>query len=121
MNKCENVIRFFADQDFEKLRKICREKNELFDDPIFPARFESLSSNYQRLIPNWREIVWKRPGEIVENPQLIVNGIRRSDPNQGDLGNCWFIAAMTALTQNTIVLRRVIPFDQSFHSNLYGE
>ena len=28
----------------------------------------------------------KRPYEIVEDPQLIVNGIKRTDPNQGDLG-----------------------------------
>ncbi|CAF1597673.1 unnamed protein product, partial [Rotaria magnacalcarata] len=46
---------------------------------------ESLSHNYKKLIPNWHEITWKRPYEIVEDPQLIVNGIKRTDPNQGDL------------------------------------
>jgi hypothetical protein len=58
---------------------------------------------------------------MVEDPQLIVNGIKRTDPNQGDLGDCWFIAAMSALAQNMIVLKRVIPSDQSFDKDWYGE
>ena len=117
----EHTIRLFADQDFETIRLQCRQRAELFEDPFFPARLESLAPNYRQAIPQWREISWRRPGEIVDDPQLIVNGIRRTDPNQGELGNCWFIAAMSALTQNSAVLRRVIPADQSFHADWYGE
>ena len=121
ITKGEHTIRLFEDQDFETIRLQCRQRAELFEDPFFPARLESLAPNYRQAIPQWREISWRRPGEIVDDPQLIVNGIRRTDPNQGELGNCWFIAAMSALTQNSAVLRRVIPADQSFHSDWYGE
>lgn len=121
MTKWEQTVRTYEGQQFEMLRNECREKNQLFQDPIFPAELESLSSNYRQTIPSWKEIVWRRPGQIVENPQLIVNGIKRTDPNQGELGNCWFVAAMSALTQNSIVLRHVIPADQSFDPNWYGE
>lgn len=120
-NKWEQTIRHFSDQDFESIRKKCREQSRLFEDPIFPARFESLAENYRQSIVQWRQIVWKRPFEIVENAQFVVNGIKRTDPNQGDLGNCWFIAAMTALTQNEMVLRRIVPSGQSFRSDWYGE
>jgi hypothetical protein len=121
MTKWEHTIRRYAEQDFESIRLACRNEQQLFQDPIFPAEIQSLSNNYQKLIPNWREITWKRPGEIVDDPQLIVNGIKRTDPTQGDLGNCWFIAAMSALTQNSTVLQRVIPPDQSFDKDWYGE
>jgi hypothetical protein len=86
MTKWEHAIRIYEGQDFESIRLQCRNESKLFEDPIFPAQSQSLSNNYQKLIPNWREIIWKRPGEIVDDPQLIVNGIKRTDPNQGDLG-----------------------------------
>ncbi|CAF0990515.1 unnamed protein product [Adineta ricciae] len=120
MAKCDHTIRIFEGQDFESIRLQCRQENKLFDDSLFPAQVESLSNNYQNLIPSWRDITWNRPGEIVDDPQFIVNGIKRTDPNQGDLGNCWFIAAMSALTQNNLVLNRVIPPDQSFSKDWYA-
>lgn len=89
MTKCEHTIQVFKGQDFESIRLKCRQEGKLFEDLIFPAQLESLSNNYEQLIPNWREISWKRPIEIVEDPQFIVNGIKRTDPNQGDLGKCF--------------------------------
>ena len=86
MTKWEHTIQIFEGQDFESIRLQCLRKHKLFEDPIFPAQLRSLSNNYQKLIPNWREIIWKRPSEIVDDPQFIVNGIKRTDPNQGDLG-----------------------------------
>lgn len=121
MTKWEHKIWLYENQDFELLRLECLKTNRLFEDPLFPAEIQSLSDNYEKLIPNWYEIIWKRPGEIVENPQLIVNGIKRTDPTQGDLGNCWFIAAMSALTQNSLVLKRVIPLEQTFQKDWYGK
>ncbi|CAF4232166.1 unnamed protein product, partial [Adineta steineri] len=66
MTKWEHTIRLFEGQEFESIRLQCLKENKLFEDPIFPAQFESLSNNYQKLIPNWHDIIWKRPGEIVE-------------------------------------------------------
>lgn len=121
MTKWEQTICLYEGQDFQSIRLECLRQGKLFEDPFFPARLESLSDHYEQLIPHWRDITWKRPEEITENPQLIVNGIKRTDPTQGDLGNCWFVAAMSALTQNTTVLKRVIPQDQSFDRKWYGE
>jgi hypothetical protein len=97
MTKWEHTIRIYEGQDFESIRLQCRNECKLFEDPIFPAQSQSLSNNYQKLIPNWREIIWKRPGEIVEDPQLIVNGIKRTDPNQGDLGKTFLSLSIDTL------------------------
>ncbi|CAF1637617.1 unnamed protein product, partial [Rotaria magnacalcarata] len=78
MTKWEHTIRLFEGQNFESIRLHCRQEGKLFEDPNFPANPESLSHNYKKLIPNWHEITWKRPYEIVEDPQLIVNGIKRT-------------------------------------------
>lgn len=90
MTKWEHNIQLFRGQDFESIRLQCSHEQRLFEDPIFPAQPESLSDNYQKLIPIWRDIIWKRPHDIVVDPQFIVNGIKRTDPSQGDLGQLFF-------------------------------
>ncbi|KAL2082678.1 hypothetical protein ACEWY4_022496 [Coilia grayii] len=88
----------------------------LFEDPLFPANNTSLFKTC-RAPPN---IVWKRPGELCENPQFIIGGADRTDICQGDLGDCWLLAAIACLTLNEKLLYRVIPPDQSFTENYAG-
>ncbi|VDO28898.1 unnamed protein product [Onchocerca flexuosa] len=47
--------------------------------------------------------------EIVDKPQLFVEGASANDVTQGKLGNCWFVSACSALTHNQALLKKVIP------------
>ncbi|KAM3918035.1 calpain-3 isoform 1-T1 [Leptodactylus fuscus] len=101
---------------FEQLRDKCLERKVLFEDREFPANDSSLF--YSQTFPVKFE--WKRPPEICENPQFIIGGANRTDICQGDLGDCWFLAAIACLTLNEKLLFRVIPPEQNFTENYAG-
>ncbi|XP_035300450.1 calpain-3 isoform X4 [Cricetulus griseus] len=104
------------EKTFEQLHKKCLEKKVLYLDPEFPPDETSLF--YSQKFPI--QFVWKRPPEICENPRFIIGGANRTDICQGDLGDCWFLAAIACLTLNERLLFRVIPHDQSFTENYAG-
>ncbi|XP_063508213.1 calpain-3 isoform X4 [Pongo pygmaeus] len=62
----------------------------------------------------------QQKNEICKNPRFIIDGANRTDICQGELGDCWFLAAIACLTLNQHLLFRVIPHDQSFIENYAG-
>ncbi|XP_067336467.1 calpain-3 isoform X2 [Channa argus] len=111
----------FNSQDFTALRQECHQRKTLFEDDTFPATVESLGFKELGHKSNKvKNIVWKRPKEICENPQFIVGGASRTDICQGDLGDCWLLAAIACLTLNEKLLYRVVPQDQSFSEGYVG-
>ncbi|KAM5235111.1 calpain-3 isoform 3-T3 [Ctenodactylus gundi] len=104
------------EKSYQQLHKKCLEKKVLYLDPEFPPDESSLF--YSQKFPI--QFVWKRPPEICENPRFIIGGANRTDICQGDLGDCWFLAAIACLTLNERLLFRVIPHDQSFTENYAG-
>lgn len=102
--------------DFYDERDKCLRNKTLFEDPEFPATEESLV--FKSSLPYGVE--WLRPGEIVSQPQLIIEGHSRFDVIQGELGDCWLLAAVANLTLRDELFYRVVPPDQSFTENYAG-
>ncbi|XP_053139274.1 calpain-8-like [Hemicordylus capensis] len=111
----------YLKQDFEALRKQCLQSGALFKDEEFPACPSALG--YRDLgpySPKTQGIIWKRPPDLVPNPQFIVGGATRTDIRQGVLGDCWLLAAIASLTLDQEILDRVVPQNQSFQEGYAG-
>ncbi|XP_048038826.1 calpain-2 catalytic subunit-like [Megalobrama amblycephala] len=108
-------------QDYQRLKQECLAKKTLFCDPTFPAESDSLG--YNELGPHsfkTRGVEWKRPKELCSNPEFIVDGAKRTDICQGEIGDCWLMAAIASLTLNNEILERVVPHGQSFTEDYAG-
>lgn len=104
----------FQGQKYSKLRKECINRGEKFSDPKFPPHDSTLFFSKQP--PG--VVTWKRPHEIVDNPRLFVEGVSANDVTQGQLGNCWFVAACATLTGVKELWHRVIP---DYKDQEYGD
>ncbi|XP_043914656.1 calpain-2 catalytic subunit isoform X2 [Protopterus annectens] len=111
----------FMKQDYEALKEECLQCGKLFEDKSFPAvpstvGFKELGPTSKKT----RGIEWKRPMEIVSDPQFIIGGATRTDICQGALGDCWLLAAIASITLNEQIMSRVVPPDQSFTDSYAG-
>ncbi|CAG08875.1 unnamed protein product, partial [Tetraodon nigroviridis] len=113
----------FHDQDYAQLRDTCLHTGGLFVDSTFPPNGQSLGDLPD--LSSWREaqVEWLRPHvtveilklqNIKEEPVFCLDGASRFDFRQGIVGNCWFLAAISALTFHKNVLEQVVPIEQSF-------
>ncbi|KAF1501126.1 UNVERIFIED_CONTAM: Calpain-13, partial [Eudyptes pachyrhynchus] len=106
-------------QDFNHLRALCLSQGLLFEDATFPAHVSSIGPN---LLPEdkLRRIQWKRPTELQRNPYLIMDGVSRFDIMQGEIGDCWMLAALGSVTLQKQFLENVLPKDQGFQDDYAG-
>ncbi|XP_029448878.1 calpain-13-like isoform X2 [Rhinatrema bivittatum] len=111
--------RKFKDQDFDYLREYCQRQRILFEDETFPAHISSIGPSLLSE-DKLRSLKWKRPSEIHRDPQLLVEGASRFDIVQGDIGDCWVLAALGALTTQRRFLENVLPGNQGFTQSYSG-
>ncbi|XP_018913124.1 calpain-B isoform X3 [Bemisia tabaci] len=103
-------------QDFYELRDRCLANGTLFEDPDFPCDDTSIFFSK----PPTKPFEWRRPSEISTNPKLFVEGATRFDVVQGELGDCWLLAAVANLTLSDQLFYQVVPNDQGFEDKYAG-
>uniref|UniRef100_A0A8C5N4V6 Uncharacterized protein n=1 Tax=Leptobrachium leishanense TaxID=445787 RepID=A0A8C5N4V6_9ANUR len=110
--------KMFKGQDYETLLETHLKKCMLFEDETFPANMKSIGP---RLEEEFRscEIKWRRP-KLDDCPQLFVEGISLFDIIQSQLGNCWVLSVLGALTFNERLLKNIIPSNQDFNKHYAG-
>nr|XP_054774487.1 calpain-B-like [Lytechinus pictus] len=105
-----------SDKDYE-IPASCLNIDGLFEDPDFPAEPESIYSDGSRDTSN---ITWMRPHEIRQNPCLVVDGFSRQDVVQGNIGDCWFLAALSAVAKMPALIQKIVPSGQNFKDDYTG-
>ncbi|KAK7788264.1 hypothetical protein R5R35_013165 [Gryllus longicercus] len=71
------------------------------------------------LSPDEKNLKWKRPHEIVNKPELFVDGPSHMDIRQHNLGDCWFLAAASVIAQHPHLINQVLPADQYLYGKYY--
>ncbi|KAI1295389.1 Calpain-A [Halotydeus destructor] len=106
-----------AIQDFASIKQKCQASGELFTDKVFPANESSLYFSPGRR----KAIQWIRAKDLGGDDTRFINeGASRFDVCQGELGDCWLLAAVANLTLNNKLFHRVVPRDQSFIGDDYA-
>uniref|UniRef100_A0A8B9Y7Y5 Calpain-5 n=2 Tax=Bos TaxID=9903 RepID=A0A8B9Y7Y5_BOSMU len=100
-----SCVKPYENQNYSALKRACLRRKVLFEDPNFPATDDSL---YYKGSPG-PTVRWKRPKDICEDPRLFVDGISSHDLHQGQVGNCWFVAACSSLASRESLWQKVIP------------
>jgi calpain-15 len=78
-----------------------------FIDPHFPPRNTSIYNVVEDSYPFEFEVHWRRPHEFMENPVVFENDIDPNDIRQGQLGDCWFLSALSSLAERPGMVRRL--------------
>ena len=107
----------YLNQSFKDIKSECLRTGELFRDEKFPPRDKSINVSYKK---NSTQTAWIRARDLCSNPRFIIDGIQRGDLNQGNLGDCWFIAAIAAICEISEYRQKVIPDDQDFDKDYCG-
>lgn len=100
-----NALTKFSKQNYSRIKSECLNQKKLFVDDLFLPNEKSLFKRNNKL----GGVVWKRPHEICKDPKLVLGGAESRDVNQGQLGNCWFVAALSVLASEKKIWNKVIP------------
>lgn len=90
----------------------CQAKSVKFVDPQFPPVDRSLS------VDLGRRIVWRRVTEILKDARMVEGKIQPSDVQQGNIGDCYFLAAISAIAETPINIERI--FQNNMNLNELG-
>lgn len=90
-------------QDFNVLQHKLLKSGKLFEDPDFKPSKEMYG------MEDYENVKWMRPAEICEDPQFELDGISRFNVKQGELSDCWLLAALSSLAENDKLFRKVVP------------
>nr|XP_060634694.1 calpain-14-like [Anolis sagrei ordinatus] len=105
-------------QNYQTLLEDCLKKDYRFEDELFPADLSSIGPNILLKLP--ANIQWKRPGELCKSPVFFSAKKKSCMLRQGKLEDCWFLAAVEALTFQQDILFKVVPQNQSFEKKYAG-
>ncbi|CAI5439239.1 unnamed protein product [Caenorhabditis angaria] len=120
-NLCSNSCLRFHSEETLKLKKEVEEKNEKIYQDILNYCNENQTSfiddqfpHSDRSIRRNGEYEWLRPNQIrskdgEQYPWTVFNNPKPSDIEQGGLGDCWLMCAMTLIAERPDLLDSIFP------------
>lgn len=90
-----------------------------FVDPHFPPRDNSLYNPLENAYPFDFVVQWRRPHEFMEHPTVFEDDIDPNDIKQGQLGDCWFLSALSSLAERPGLVRRLFVTQEHNDKGVY--
>lgn len=112
-NKVEDSEQIFKKIPYEVLpqaditKEMAKSGQGNFIDPHFPPRDTSIYNVVDEQYPFNFVVHWRRPHEFMENPVVFEDDIDPNDIRQGQLGDCWFLSALSSLAERPGMVRRL--------------
>lgn len=97
----------------DAIKRECRRLNQKYYDRMFnlPEQDTLLTLDSKEVPHSRRPIVGvgsvKRVEDIYEEPEFFIDGATASDVRQGTNGDCWFLAAITALAGKPELIKKL--------------
>ncbi|XP_066991587.1 calpain-C isoform X1 [Anabrus simplex] len=98
--------------DYERIKRSCLKRGELWEDPEFPA---TQASVFYHQTPPF-QFVWKRPKELSSRPVFVHDAPAQFDIVPGKMGDRWLVSCLGVLYLSKGLFYRVVPADQTFSS-----
>ncbi|XP_063237464.1 calpain-C isoform X3 [Bacillus rossius redtenbacheri] len=99
--------------DYERIKRACLKRGELWEDPDFPA---TQSSVFYHQTPPF-QFVWKRPKEVCSRPVFVHDAPAQFDIVPGKMGDRWLVSCLGVLYLSKGLFYRVVPADQTFSTS----
>ncbi|KAJ8665172.1 hypothetical protein QAD02_006834, partial [Eretmocerus hayati] len=96
--------------EYERIKRSCLKRGELWEDPEFPA---TQSSVFYHQTPPF-QFQWKRPRELCNRPIFVSDTPTQFDVVPGKLGDKWLVSCLGVLHLSKGLFYRVVPADQGF-------
>jgi hypothetical protein len=84
---------------YQRIISECQRSGKKFTDPDFPPTDRSLYRDPSRKPAGSSCTGWKRLSELSAKPQLFKDGVEAGDVIQGQLGDCWFLGALSVVAE----------------------
>ncbi|XP_034254339.1 calpain-C isoform X2 [Thrips palmi] len=95
--------------DYERLKRACIKRGELWEDPDFPA---TQTSVFYHQTPPF-QFTWKRPKELCSRPVFVHDSPTQFDIVPGKMGDRWLVSCLGVLYLSKGLFYRVVPADQT--------
>ena len=98
------------------------QSGQLYEDKEFPAADASLYKVFgSTKQPEWADFEWKHADDIFgKDEYCIFSGIGPNDIEQGSLGDCYFLSALSALAEFPDRVKKIFLTEQVNKSDLYA-
>ena len=115
-------------KEYEQAKAECDKEKKPFRDPRFPAEPKSIIGhrpdlyNDPKRSDNIRKADWLRPAVLFQGKPFYVyekSNIEPDDLKQGELGDCYFLAAVACLAQVPDRLKRILRVRRTNEAGVY--